>query len=45
MEVTLKEEEEEVGRHQNREANQGMHMYHTSVILSPLPINGVLHNQ
>jgi hypothetical protein len=45
MEAALKEKEEEVGHHWNRGANQGMHMYHTSVISSLLSINGVLHNQ
>jgi hypothetical protein len=46
MKAALKEKEEkEVGHHWNRGANQGMHMYHTSVISSPLSINGVLHNQ
>jgi hypothetical protein len=38
------EEEKEVGHHQDRGANYGVHMNHPHLISYSLPISGVLHN-
>jgi hypothetical protein len=46
IEAALEEEEEEAAsRRRDHEANQGVHMYHSFVISSSLPIDKVLHNQ
>ena len=43
--INAAREEKEASCHRDNEVNQGLYMYHSSVISSSLPISRVFYNQ